>query len=121
MNGIDGRRGSSGSATVLVLAATAAVLTLALGGIAVVTAGLVRQRAEAAADLAALAGAAALQREDDPCTRAATVASAQGATLQQCRLDSRDVVVQAQVPVGGWLRTWVGPGIRARARAGPAP
>ena len=115
------RRGrSAGSASVLVLGAAAFVLVLALGAVTVVTAALARQRAETAGDLAALAGAAALQRGEDPCARAVAVAQAQASTLLQCDVDGDDVIVLAQVSVGEWLHTWVGAGVRARARAGPA-
>jgi len=107
-----------GSATVLLLAAAAAVLVLAIGGVTVLAAGLARQRAESAADLAALAGAAALQHADDPYSRAAALAHAQGADVQ-CSVADEDVLVTAEVPVDGWLQTWVGPAVRARARPGP--
>ncbi|MEV7597929.1 Rv3654c family TadE-like protein [Kitasatospora sp. NPDC089797] len=112
----------AGSATVWLLAlamlgTVAFAATIALG--AVVTA---RHRAEAAADLAALAAAnRLLWDQDGGCARAAGVAAAQGAGLVSCTVDrSADAVeVVAEVPVGGipW-RLPVGPA-RARARAGP--
>lgn len=119
MNRAAGRGRAAGSASILVLGAAAFVLVLALGAVTVVTAALARQRAETAGDLAALAGAAALQRAEDPCARAVTVAQVQAATLLQCDVDGDDVTVVARIPVGGWLHTWVGAGVQARARAGP--
>jgi len=120
VNRTQNRDGATGSASVLVLGAAAFILVLALGAVTVVTVALARQRAETAGDLAALAGAAAWQRAEDPCSRAEAVAQAQAAILLQCHLDGDEITVLAQVPVGGWLSPWVGAGVRASARAGPA-
>ena len=70
-----------------------------------------RHRAAAAADLAALAGAAHAL-DGSACTTAATVARRNGATVQECRLDGEDVDVTVSV-TSDWGVT------RARARAGP--
>lgn len=112
----------AGSATVwlvaLAMLGTAVFAgTLAVG--AVVTA---RHRAEAAADLAALAAAdRLLVDEDGGCALAAGIAGAQGAALVSCAVDrlADAVEVVAEVPVRGLpLRLTAGPA-RARARAGP--
>ena len=75
------------------------------------------RRAQAAADLAALAGASALARGEDRCAIAATVAAANGARLTACLPAGREVLVT--VSVAGPR----GPGgvaeLTARARAGP--
>lgn len=91
-------------------------VTLAL----VLCAGLVRAHriAQSAADLAALAGARALTVGADGCAEAASVATANGATLTGCDLQGADVRVTVTVPAPAW------PGLDAdlvgEARAGPA-
>lgn len=88
---------------------------------AAATAGAVviaRHRAQAAADLAALAGAAALPAGPGPaCTRAEAVARAMRSTPVGCVVDDLDLVVTVDVAVeiGRWT---TGPA-RAAARAGP--
>lgn len=74
--------------------------------------------AQAAADLAALAGASAVQEGGDPCGQAARVADRNRATLLSCEVAGWNVTVvvsadTARLP-GGVLD------LRARARAGPA-
>ncbi|MGC9668198.1 Rv3654c family TadE-like protein [Planosporangium sp. 12N6] len=107
-----------GSASLWVLGVGLAVLTFA-GAVAAVGSVLVADhRAEAAADLGALAGAArAGEGRSAACDRAGQVAAANGARLMECRLDGLDVVVDVEVEPAGVGRP-VGPG-RARARAGP--
>ena len=110
------RRCSAGSATIYVLALAAALMTVS----AVVTgfAGLTvaKHRAVTAADLAALAAAAAVTT--DPCAVATETARHNGARVTECVQEGSDVLVAvgvpAQAPFG--LR----PLVRARARAGPA-
>ena len=85
----------------------------------VVTAVTARHRAEAAADLAALAAAGrAVTGSTDPCAAAASIASANGAVLEACTVDAGAVV---QLRVG--VRVRLTPlGVRwahANARAGP--
>jgi secretion/DNA translocation related TadE-like protein len=73
-----------------------------------------RHRAQAAADLAALAAAARLPSGAGPaCARAAAVARAMRVDDVQCRVDDLDVVVTVQVAV-----VFAG-AARAAARAGP--
>ena len=94
----------------LVIAVTALAIHL---GAAV----LARQRAETAADLAALAGAARVLRGPDlVCAGAIRVADANGATVDSCVVHGTDVLVSvvARVEAGPISGT-----VSARARAGP--
>ena len=90
-----GPTGDRGAATVLVVA-MAGLLMFVTTGLAAVG-GLVtaQRRAQAAADLAALAGASHL---DDACARASEVAIANAAALDACRVDGADVSVEVSVP-----------------------
>lgn len=107
-------RSDGGSATVLVVA-MAGVLMFVIVGLAAVG-GLVtaQRRAQSAADLAALGGAAA---PDDACGEAGRVAAANSAALDGCTVDGSEVSVVVSV-AGPHL-----PGRRVRvsaeARAGP--
>ena len=101
-----------------VVAALAGVLVLVLYAGAAV---LARHRAQSAADLGALAGAAAHAAGDvDGCARARALVAAQDGrpSLDRCTVDGADVVVRVSVTVAlGAL------GVRraeAAARAGPA-
>ncbi|MBF4767853.1 flp pilus-assembly TadE/G-like family protein [Nocardioides agariphilus] len=94
------------------------VLMLVTGALAVMAGMFVAHRqAQAAADLAALAGAAASERGEDACHRAGAVAAANGATLDECAVEEATVTVTASVEGPSWL------GQRGRlvgtARAGP--
>lgn len=111
------RLGQRGSAAVLgtvfvAVLMVVAVLVAALGG-AVAD----RRRAASAADLAALAGASALQAGHDGCSAARSNARRNGARVSSCAVDGRDVTVQTErrtQPVLGRRFT-----VRATARAGP--
>jgi len=110
--------GQRGSASLLVVALAGVVLLLGLAASFLVATAAAHRRAQAAADLAALAGATARQRGEDPCAAAAAVATGNGAGLAVCRLDGADVVVSVRVEgprhLGqGWL-------LRGEARAGPS-
>jgi secretion/DNA translocation related TadE-like protein len=73
-----------------------------------------RHRAQAAADLGALAGARyAVDGSSIACARAAGIVEANGARLAGCRLEGVDLIVVAELPVSG-LGT-----ARGMARAGP--
>jgi secretion/DNA translocation related TadE-like protein len=73
-------------------------------------------RADAAADLAALAASdSRLAASADPCATAAVLAEANGAELLACSVDGEDVLVRTAVPVGAGLVA------EGRARAGPDP
>ena len=110
-----------GSGTVLVIAALGVLLVLMAAAMQVGAAAGAAHRARAAADLAALAGASALQQgSGDPCSRAWELVARNGADLLSCTLGAAESVrvrVSTDVP-GGW------PGIprvaTATARAGPS-
>lgn len=105
-----------GGATVFAVAC-AGVLLLLGAALGVAAAVLVAHRtAQSAADLSALAAAGAVSRAD-PCTRAAEVATANGARLAGCVVAGREVEVEVQVRGPRWLGQSAD--LTARARAGP--
>ncbi|WP_411284979.1 Rv3654c family TadE-like protein [Lapillicoccus sp.] len=110
-----------GSATVMVVAALGVLLTVGIGGLALVSAVVASHRAHAAADLAALSGAVALVSGDGAvaaCSRADAITRANGATPLSCRAGS-DQSIELVVSVRAGV---VGVGTAtARARAGPDP
>lgn len=100
-----------------------AALTLMVGVLLALSVALgTRHRAEQAADLAALAGATAVQRGGDGCAEARRVAAANAGVLTGCRVvDDGDVLVSVERAVPSVLARWL-PGrsqAQARARAGP--
>lgn len=108
-----------GAATILVIALSGVLLVT--GAAATAVGGLVvaQRRAQAAADLAALAGADALVAGPaDPCAAAAAVAAANDAWITDCGVEGREVVVE----VGVEALRWSGPPVllNATGRAGPA-
>jgi secretion/DNA translocation related TadE-like protein len=115
-------RDERGSATVLGLVLAAVLVTVAVAGAA--GAGLLvgHRRAGAAADLAALAGAAALQQaalagDGDACGQVAAVSAANRAVVQECLVEGEEVQVRVEVEVRGpFGASWP---VAARARAGP--
>ena len=107
-----------GAATVLVTACLG-VLLLVGCALAVVAAMVSAHRtAQAAADLAALAGAAADQDGRDACAAATSVAADNGARLTRCSIADHDVTVEVEVPGPHWLGQRHD--LAAAARAGPA-
>lgn len=96
-----------------------AVLLCSVGAAAYLGAAVVaRHRAQAAADLAALAAAARLPTGvAAACARATAVAHAMGVDVAECRLDGLDVVVTVRVSVA--FRAGGVGAARAAARAGP--
>ena len=108
-------RDEQGAATVLAVALTALLGLVAVIGVGV--GGLVsaHRRVAGAADLAALAGAAARERGLDPCAAAMTIAGRNGATVTECSVGPASILVVAQSEVAGLE----GVRVRARARAGP--
>ncbi|MFJ2113157.1 MULTISPECIES: Rv3654c family TadE-like protein [unclassified Streptomyces] len=102
-----------GSATVWVALAAAAMCAVFAVVLAMGQAVVVRHRAGAAADLAALAAADhALLGPAAACGRAAGVAAAQGAEVVRCALSGQIADVTARVAFGPYTPT-------VRARAGP--
>ncbi len=94
----------------------AALLSITGGGVYVGSAVVARHRAQAAADLAALAAAARLAAGPEPaCAQAEAVARKMRVNTTGCTVDDLDVVVTIEVPlgVGGWGTA------HAAARAGP--
>ncbi|ODU00333.1 MAG: hypothetical protein ABS81_23940 [Pseudonocardia sp. SCN 72-86] len=107
----------SGVATVYAALAAVLVLGLAVVGIDLGGAVLARHRAEAAADLAALAAAGdAALGQDVACDRARTIAAAMDSTLRRCVLDGWDAMVEVGTPHAAVLGDREALG---RARAGP--
>jgi secretion/DNA translocation related TadE-like protein len=95
----------------------AVLLAVATAGVYVGSAVIARHRAQAAADLAALAAAARLAAgADAACAQASVVAQAMHTVVAQCVVDELDAVVTVEAPVA--LGVW-GPS-RAAARAGPS-
>lgn len=93
----------------------AAMVSVTMGGVALGAAVVARHRAQAAADMAALAGAAHLAAGPAlACRRAGQIAAMTGAVVRGCSVDGLDVVVTAAVRTG--LR--IGDAV-AVARAGP--
>jgi secretion/DNA translocation related TadE-like protein len=94
------------------------LLTITIGGVYVGSAVIARHRAQAAADLAAVAAAVNLvEGAPAACSRASALALAMSTAVTQCVVEDLDVVVtvEASVPLG---RFAAGPA-RATARAGP--
>lgn len=114
-------RDQRGSGTVLMAAIMAVVVTL--GATATLVAGYLvsHHQARAAADLAALSGAATYARGEDPCEEARRVARQNGARATRCSRvgDAVDFVVTVRVVVEVRVRS---PGlprlVEAQAHAG---
>ncbi|WP_370464844.1 Rv3654c family TadE-like protein [Mycolicibacterium sp. P1-18] len=93
-------------------------MTMTVGGAAVGSAVVARHRSQAAADLAALAGAGRLTAGPQAaCDSARSLAAAMSASIAACTVDELDVVVTAEVAVR--LGRWGVHVARASARAGP--
>jgi secretion/DNA translocation related TadE-like protein len=111
------RRGERGAVTVLTVAMLGMLLlltaALAVGEAMVVA----HRRAQSAADLAALAGAQAIQQAQDPCGAASAVAAANDAVVTGCAVDAYDVTISAQVAGPRWLGSHAD--FDAEAKAGP--
>lgn len=119
----DGGGQDRGSGSVLVVALVAVVAILAAGVVVLGRAQVARAQAQAAADLAALAGASALWVPPDiavdvdrpgavGCAVAEEVAARNGARVAECRTDGAEIRVVVHLPAG------VGVAV-GRARAGP--
>jgi secretion/DNA translocation related TadE-like protein len=110
----------AGSASIWVLALAVAVLAIGGAAIVVVAAISARHRAESAADLAALAGAAAARDGSDGCRAAAVVAVANRATLAGCQVAvDGSITVIVALPLPQAVRRWsTADAVRAVARAG---
>ena len=97
----------------------AALVVITAGGAALGAAVIARHRAQAAADLAALAGAVYLPGgARSACAQVSVLARSMGTTAVACTVDGLDVVVTVEAS-SAWGHTRMGPA-RAVARAGPA-
>jgi secretion/DNA translocation related TadE-like protein len=97
----------------------AVLVAIATGGVYVGSAVIARHRAQAAADLAALAAAMHLaDGSGAACTQATVLARDMRTAVTQCVVEDLDVVVTVDA-VMPFARMGVGPA-RATARAGPA-
>ncbi|MFF0818479.1 Rv3654c family TadE-like protein [Rhodococcus sp. NPDC003318] len=111
------RRDERGSASVLACFAVLALIALALTVCHLGAAVVARHRAQAAADLGALAAASmATHGLDRACVTARDVTARMGAAVVQCRLEGWDVVLTVTVPVPVAI---VADSASASARAGP--
>jgi secretion/DNA translocation related TadE-like protein len=107
-----------GAATIVVLAIGLVLVAAGGAGAAVGAARVGRHRAQVAADLGALAGAArAIEGPDIACAEAARFIAANAGRMASCEVEGLEIVVQADVDVTGLpgpART-----ASAAARAGP--
>ena len=111
---IDKRR-DAGSASIWMLAIGLAIMIVAGAVMGIGNAILARHRAQAAADLGALAGALrATGGSAVACERAGAVVAANGGRMVSCRLSGLDVIVVVEADAARGLGT-----ARAEARAGP--
>jgi secretion/DNA translocation related TadE-like protein len=111
------RREEAGIATIWGLAIMGILLMLAAVSAGVVSLVGARHRAEAAADLAALAGAEAVLDGRDACAAADRIASANAGELVRCTVNGEIVEVRVEVKAPRLLGTvWT---LAGRARAGP--
>lgn len=98
-----------GAAVVLSLLLGGALVLIVLVGSVVTDLLAARQRAAAAADLGALAGAPAAERSvEDACLSAAWVVHANGATLRRCDVVGGDVLVTVSASPRGSFSRWLG-------------
>lgn len=110
-----------GAATILTVALASVLLFVGAAAGAVGAMVVDHRRAQSAADLAALAGAATLAEHgagEEACTVAGQVAAAQHAYLRACQVKDREVLVTLSVSGPRWLGH--GHDLEAKARAGPA-
>lgn len=116
-----GMRSERGSVSLVVAAAVAMALVVTMGAADVGRALIARSRAEATADLAALAAVQELAFPSgrDPALLAADYAVRNGARLVSCSCadGSSEAVVRVAVPVGGFLLPLADRDVIAIARA----
>jgi secretion/DNA translocation related TadE-like protein len=112
---------AEGSASLLVAIWVVVLTSVAAVGFVLSSALAVRAKAQAAADLGALAGATAvLEDETYACARAGSIVAANGARLVRCAIAGASMRIEVSVPAPAaveWLiPTRAGP-MRARAHA----
>ncbi|MGH3412861.1 MAG: Rv3654c family TadE-like protein [Marmoricola sp.] len=115
--GPDTGRDQCGAATVVAVAACLLLATVTAACVGAAGIVVSHRRAEAAADLAALAAAQAVQAGRHGCAAAQRVGSANGAELTACSVSGFDVTVEVTVTSARLLGHSVG--LAGRARAGP--
>jgi secretion/DNA translocation related TadE-like protein len=107
-----------GAATIFVLAVGLVLVAAGIAGAAVGSARIGRHRAQAAADLGALAGAAqAIEGADAACGQAARFVAANSGRVTSCEVNGLEIVIRTNVtitPLPGLTRH-----AEAAARAGP--
>jgi secretion/DNA translocation related TadE-like protein len=110
-------RNQRGSATLLAVSFLGVLLLVgaALGVVAAMV--WAHRSAQAAADLAALAGATELRHGADACGRASEIAGANAADLTSCTVQGEAVVVEVTITGPRWLGQQGD--LSAQARAGP--
>jgi secretion/DNA translocation related TadE-like protein len=91
-------KAETGIATVSAVTAIGLICVLAVALVQVGIVVVAKHRAQTAADLAALAGSAAILRGGDGCATAGRVAERNGADLARCRTDLAVVTVEAERP-----------------------
>lgn len=107
-----------GSASLWLLAVGLTVVALALAAAAVGAARVAGHRAQVAADLGALAGAArVVEGPAAACSRAGAFVGANGGRLRACVVDGLDLQISVEVPMAGPFGA--GRAAAASARAGP--
>jgi secretion/DNA translocation related TadE-like protein len=113
-----GRR-DRGSATLLAVAAIALIVVVSCGAAVVGSAVIARHRAQAAADLAALAAAGRLAAgRQTACVWGVSIAEQMRGRVTACTVYGLDVVISVDVDVA--LGRWGVGTARGTARAGPA-
>lgn len=114
-----------GSGTVLAVASLGVLLLCLVGGLTVTAAVQAAHTARAAADLAALAAAAAVQQGSPgpaACLQAGQLAASNGAVLVSCSADAAGrVSIEVGAAVASPLPALALGSARARARAGTVP
>jgi secretion/DNA translocation related TadE-like protein len=111
-------RWDGGAATIFVMAIGLALVLMGVAGAAVGAARVGRHRAQAAADLGALAGAArAVEGAGAACERARRFVAVNGGRSTSCEVSGLEIVVRAQVIVTPL--PWLTRRAEAAARAGP--
>jgi secretion/DNA translocation related TadE-like protein len=112
------KREDRGAATIFVLAVGLVLVASGIAGAAVGSARIGRHRAQAAADLGALAGAAqAIEGTEAACGRAARFVAANSGRVTSCEVHGLEIVIRTEVtitPLPGLTRR-----VEAAARAGP--
>lgn len=111
------QRDERGSATLLALPVMAILILGALSASLVGGALTAQRRAQAAADLAALAGAGSVQYGDDPCRAVRSIAQRNGAELTYCEPRGDDVMVRVEIETAPLFGRSLS--VAAQARAGP--